>query len=290
MSKEAQSMKTKRDAFHLLKTEGPGLVANLLRVLVALAFLFPFYWMVITSFKTYGETIVFPPTLWPQDFTWEGYRTLFQKMNLLAYARNSVVITLGILAIQLVVMVPAAYAFALYDFPGKQIMFALVLMAFMVPSQITFITVYLMMADWGLLKTLLPQIIPFGANAFGIFLLRQSFMQIPRELLESARLDNAGEVKIMTHVMLPLAKPTLVTVSIFSIISHWNSYFWPMVMTDTENIRPLTIAIEKMKDIEYGLNWNLIMAGNAVLVVPLLVIFVFASRKIIESFAYRGVK
>lgn len=281
---------TDNHMMELLRRRTGQMLTALFKLAVALAFVFPFYWMLVTAFKTYNETIIFPPTLWPKDFTVEAFSILFSRMNLLGYAKNSVLVTVGVLALQLVVMVPAAYAFAVYDFPGKKLMFSLVLLAFMVPSQITFITVYLMMAEWGLLKTLLPQIIPFGANAFGIFLLRQSFMQVPQEILEAARLDNAGEARIMGRIMLPMAKPTLVTICMFSFISHWNSYFWPMVMTDTESIRPLTIAIEKMKDVEYGLNWNLIMAGNVILVVPILIIFFFASRKIIESFSYRGVK
>ena len=169
-------------------------------------------------------------------------------------------------------------------------MFGLVLIAFMIPGQITFISVYILMAKWKLLGTLLPQIIPFGANAFGIFLLRQSFMQVPEEIIESAKLDNASELKIMTKIMLPMSKSTMITIALFSFISHWNAYFWPLVMTDSEKVRPLTIAIERLKDVEYGINWNILMAGNVLLVLPILVIFVFASKKIIEAFAYKGVK
>ena len=122
-------------------------------------------------------------------------------------------------------------------------MFALVLVSFMIPGQITFITVYIMMANWRLLDTLLPQIIPFGANAFGIFLLRQSFLQVPEEIIEAAKLDNTPEWKIMTHIMLPMCKSTMLTIALFSFISHWNAYFWPLVMTDSDKVRPLT-AIE----------------------------------------------
>lgn len=246
--------------------------------------------MFITSFKTYTETIVFPPTLWPQEFTLDAYRAILGKMNLLNYAKNSVIITASIIVLQTLVMVPAAYAFAKYEFKGKNLMFVLVLIAFMIPGQITFITVYILMAKWKLLGTLLPQIIPFGANAFGIFLLRQSFMQVPEEIIEAAKLDNASDFKIMTKIMLPMSKSTMVTIALFSFVSHWNAYFWPLVMTDSEKVRPLTIAIERLKDVEYGINWNILMAGNVLLVLPILVLFLFASRRIIEAFAYRGVK
>lgn len=283
-------MDLNQDLIKRAKNHLPRLPGDLFKFAVVLIFLFPFYWMFITSFKTYTETIVFPPTLWPQEFTLDAYRAILGKMNLLNYAKNSVIITASIIVLQTLVMVPAAYAFAKYEFKGKNLMFVLVLIAFMIPGQITFITVYILMAKWKLLGTLLPQIIPFGANAFGIFLLRQSFMQVPEEIIEAAKLDNASDFKIMTKIMLPMSKSTMVTIALFSFVSHWNAYFWPLVMTDSEKVRPLTIAIERLKDVEYGINWNILMAGNVLLVLPILVLFLFASRRIIEAFAYRGVK
>jgi sn-glycerol 3-phosphate transport system permease protein len=246
--------------------------------------------MVITSFKTYTEAIQFPPSLWPQHFNTTSYVTLLEKMNVIRYMKNTLIVTLSCIAMEMVVLVPAAYAFAKYEFAGKSLMFSLVLVAFMIPTQVTFITVYIMMARARLLKTLLPQIIPFGANAFGIFLLRQAFMQIPEEIVESARLDNASESKIMLQVMLPICKSTIVTIALFSFVSHWNNYFWPLVMTNSEAVQPLTIAMDKLKDVEVGIDWPLIMAGNVVLVAPILIVFIFASRKIISAFAYRGIK
>jgi len=268
----------------------PELINNILKLFVVLLFLFPFYWMFITSFKPYAETIQFPPTLWPKNFTLDAYKTIFSGMDLTNYIKNSVIVTATIIVLQTVVMIPAAYAFAKYEFFGKKLMFAMVLVAFMIPGQITFITVYIMMAKWKLLHTLLPQIIPFGANAFGIFLLRQNFLQVPEEIIEAARLDNTPEWKIMTHIMLPMCKSTMITIALFSFVSHWNAYFWPLVMTDSEKVRPLTIAIERLKDLEYGINWNTIMAGNVLLVLPILVALMFASKRIIQAFAYKGVK
>lgn len=268
----------------------PKFLVSILKLCVVLFFLFPFYWMIVTSFKPYLESIQFPPTLWPQTFTLESYTTVFQGMNLLNYAKNSVIVTGSIIVLQLFVMVPAAYIFAKYEFKGKNLMFALVLAALMIPGQVTFITVYFMMAKWRLLLTLLPQILPFATNAFGIFLLRQSFMQVPEEIIESARLDNASEWKIMFKIMLPMSMSTMITVLLFSFISHWNAYFWPLVMTDSDKVRPLTIAIEQLKNLEFGINWGTIMAGNVILVIPILIIFFFASNKIVKSFTYKGVK
>lgn len=265
-------------------------ISNILKVLISLFFAFPFYWMIITSFKTYSESVVFPPTMWPKLFTLEGYQTVFEGLNLLPYLKNSLIIIVCIIVMQLVVMVPSAYAFARYQFKGNGLLFGLVTVAFMVPSQVTFVTVYIMFSRMGVIKTLIPQILPFGANAFGIFLLRQTFKQVPDELLESARLDDAGEVKIMTKIMIPMAKSTFVTIALLSFISHWNAYFWPLVMTTTESVKPITLAIEKLKDLEYGMVWPTIMAGNCLLVLPVLLLFLIASKRIIAAMAYRGVK
>lgn len=267
-----------------------GAVSGALKILVCLFFAFPFYWMIATSFKTYTESILYPPTLWPQNFTLEGYRTVFEGLDIGMYLKNSVIIIVCIVAIQIVVMVPAAYAFARYNFKGNALLFGIVTVAFMVPSQVTFVSIYIMFSNLGLMRTLLPQILPFGANAFGIFLLRQTFKQVPDELIESARLDNASEWRIMTHLMIPMAKPTFVTVALLSFISHWNAYFWPLVITTTEQVKPFTLAIEKLKDLDYGIVWPTIMAGNVILVLPVLLLFLFCSKRIISAMAYRGVK
>ena len=142
-----------------------------------------------------------------------------------------------------------------------------------------------------LIDTLLPQILPFGANAFGIFLLRQSFRQINPEVFEAARMDDAGEWKIMLKVALPMCRSSLIATMMFSVIGIWNSYFWPLVMTNSDKFRPLTLYVEKLKqDAEQGLQWNLIMAGNLILVVPILIIYCFGSKQIIKAFTYNGIK
>ena len=269
----------------------PKLPGDLIKTLVLLLFAFPFYWMLITAFKTYNESIIVPPTLWPRHFTLESFSTISQLgSGLWQYATNSVIITGSIIILQLAVMVPAAYAFAKRRFPLMGILFGVVLIAFMIPQQITYISVFLMMSKYKLISTLWPQILPFGANAFGIFLLRQSFKQVPNEIVECAKLDNASELQIMMQIMLPMNKSAMITIALFSFIDHWNSYFWPLVMTMNDSIRPLTLAVERLKNAEQGLLWNNIMASNTLLVLPVVVIFLFASQKIIAAFTYKGVK
>ena len=269
----------------------PNLVSDILKLICVIIFVFPFYWMIITAFKTYNEAILTPPTLWPRNFTFQSFIDIVNmEISFGRFAFNSVVVTASIIVMQLLIMVPAAYAFAKRKFFGKGLCWSIVLVAFMIPGQVTYIPIYLMMAKARMINSLWPQILPFATNSFGIFMLRQAFKQIPDELVESARLDNASELQIMTRIMLPMAKSSMVTIAMFSFVSHWNAYFWPLVMTNNDKYRPLTMYIEKIKDAEYGLIWNNIMAANVILVVPVLIVFLFASKKIIKAFAYNGMK
>lgn len=262
----------------------------ILKSAVLLIFVFPFLWMISTSLQTFRETMSFPPTWIPASPQWGNFAEAMNAGPFLTYFKNSVVVTVSILIIQFAVMIPAAYAFAKYKFFGKNLFFGMILLAFMIPGQVTFIPVYLMMAEWGLIKTLLPQILPFMSSAFGIFLLRQYFMQIPEEILEAARLDNAGEFKIMWKIMIPMSMPALATIGLFSFVSHWNEYFWPLVMTDSAAIRPLTLGIAKLRETEGISNWHIIMAGNVMLVVPILIVYLFSSKQIVKAFVYSGIK
>lgn len=267
-----------------------SLFSTIVKILVLITFLVPFYWMFLTAVKTYNESIAYPPTLWPKDITFEAFGMVTEYFNLWPYIRNTLIVTATVMAAELVTMVPAAYAFAKMKFKGQGIMFTLVMIAFMLPSQVTFITIYVMMSKAGLMKTLWPQILPFIANAHGIFLLRQNFKQVSDELIESARMDNAGEWSIIYNIMLPLAKPTLVTIMLLSFIGRWNAYFWPLVMCNHEETKPVALVIARLKDVEQGLHWPSIMAGNLILVMPVLLLFLVASKGIIASMAYRGVK
>jgi sn-glycerol 3-phosphate transport system permease protein len=262
----------------------------LIKALIILIFIFPFYWMLSTAFKTYAEAIQIPPTLIPITGTLSNFVEAWNSGPFLIYTRNTLIVTLSAMVIQLIIMVPAAYGFAKFDFKGKGLLFSIVLLALMMPKQIIFIPVYLMMAKWNLLGTLLPQILPFAADAFGIFLLRQYFMQVPEEIIEAAHLDNASELQIMFRILLPMAKSALVTIMLFSFIGFWNSYFWPLIMTSSDAVRPLTIGISVLKDTEGIANWNVIMAGNTILVLPIIIVYVFASRQIVKAFCYSGIK
>lgn len=169
-------------------------------------------------------------------------------------------------------------------------MFGSILIALMMPTQITFLPVYLMMSKWGLINSLLPQILPFITNAFAIFLLRQYFMQVEDELIEAAKLDGASEWRVILQIMMPMSKPAIASIVLFSFVGQWNEYFWPLVMTNSDMYRTLPIAIAQLKEMEGMANWQIVMAGNAILVLPVLLVYLFASKQIMKSFAYSGIK
>ena len=267
-----------------------SIVSTLLKLLLIVIFLFPFYWMIVTGFKTYQETIAFPPSLWPKEIQWINFKKVWESGPYLTYMKNSVVVSVGTLILQTLVMVPASYAFAKFNFKGRGFLFAIVMVAFMIPQQVTFISIFNMMSSLGWLNTLQPQIIPHAANAFGIFLLRQNFMQIPDELLESARLDNASEFQILTKVMLPMGKPTLVSILMLSFISTWNDCFWPFIMASNQSVYPLTMGIAALRDVEGAFDWEIIMAGNVILVAPIIVVYALFHKRIVRAFAYTGIK
>ena len=251
---------------------------------------YPFIWMVLTSFKPYKETTAYPPTFLPQVWTLEGYDRALGLIDVMHYFKNSLVISLTVLVLQFLVIVPAAYAFARCKFPFKKILFGVVLLGFMVPQQVTFVPVYLMFSQAKMLQSYWPQILPFISNAFGIFLLRQYFMQIPEEIIEAARLDDASEFKIILRVMIPMARTAIFTIGLLSFISSWNSYFWPLIMTTNDTFRTLPIGVAMLNSQEGGRLWNMLMAGNMFLVIPILVIYLIANKQIRKAFAYSGIK
>lgn len=261
-----------------------------LKIVVILIFIFPFYWMVSTSLKDLTEALQFPPTLIPSSLHWENYKHVFEVVPIARYFLNSVIVSVVVLALQYLIIVPAAYSLSRHDYRGKKLFFGLVLLGQMIPQQITFLPVYFMFSKVKLLGTLLPLILPFISNPFGIFMLRQYFMQIPAEVIEAAKLDDASNLKIMFRVMMPMAKPALVTIGLLNFISTWNGYFWPLIMTSSESLRTLPVGIAALKSSETLQMWHIIMAGNVILVLPILIIYMIASKRIRNSFAYSGIK
>ena len=266
------------------------IVESIVLIFMIIIFLFPFIWMISTSLKTTQEAIQIPPSIIPSKIVIENYLKAWSSGPFLRYLGNSLFITLSVLVIQFIVMVPAAYAFSKIKFKGSNILFGIVLIGLMVPAQITFLPIYMMMSKAELINTYVPLILPFMTSSFGIFLLRQNFMQISDEIIEAAKLDNSSDLKIMFKVMLPMAKPAVITFDLFSFIYHWNNYFWPLVMSNSDLVRTLPIGVAMLKESEGVTNWNVVMAGNVMLTAPILLLYTILNNKIKTAFAYSGIK
>lgn len=262
----------------------------LLNTLIVLVFFIPFYWMVVTSIKTLGQTLQMPPSFYVKEPQWINFVAVTQAIPILQMLKNSLIVTAGIVVCQLLTVIPAAYAFARYRFAGSGVLFGMTLVTMMIPGQLIFLPVFLMFSKVGLINTYWPLILPSASSAFAIFMLRQTFKQVPEELIEAARLDNASEFKIILRLMLPIAKPTVVTLALLTFIGSWNDYFWPMVMTTNNAVRTLPVGIAALRMSESGISYHILMAGNVILVIPVLIAFFFAQRQIIKAFTYMGDK
>lgn len=260
------------------------------KLLLILVMAFPFFWMISTALKTLAETLQYPPALLPESLQWSNFPEVFKTIPVWTYLRNSLIVCTSTVLLQYLIIVPCAYSLAKYDYKAKPLIFALVMLGQMIPMQITFLPVYFMFSKLGLMDTYTAMIVPFISNPFGIFMLRQYFMQIPSEVIEAARLDNASDLKIMFKVMMPMVKSALITVGLLAFISNWNNYFWPLIMTSKDAYRTLPIGISLLKDAETLQKWNIIMAGNLLLVLPMLGLYIAASKKIRNAFVYSGIK
>ena len=262
----------------------------ILDVILIVIFFVPFYWMILTAIKSLDQVLEYPPAFWVSNPQWENFVTAFEEMDFLKYLKNSIIITAGVMIAQILTMVPAAYAFAKYRFRGKNIAFGVVLASTMIPAQVIFLPIFLILTKMGLINTYWSIILPQATNAMGIFMLRQNFKQVPEELIEAARLDNAGELKIMFRVMLPQAKGTLAAVTLMNFISTWNDYFWVKVLTTNDTVRTLPVGVAELSASEFGGYQNIIMAANILMMIPILIVFLLAQKQIMKGFSYSGVK
>lgn len=271
------------------KAEGVTIIAFIVLTAGFMIMLLPFLWMVLTSFKTYGETVQIPIVWFPETFTLENYEYVLNSMNFLLYYKNSVIMVVGVIAGQLLVCSLAGYAFARIPFRFKNQLFLFLMAVLMVPGQMTVIARYLLiynlkMSDtyWGLILPLIPSI-------FGTFLLRQFFMGIPGDLEEAAKIDGCNYWGIYTRIMLPLARGGLVTLAIFTFNATWNDLMWPLIITNTEKYRVLSVAVAAIKG-AYDTKNNLLMAAGVMVTIPCVAVFAIGQKQFIEGVATTGIK
>lgn len=262
----------------------------ILNLLIILIFFIPFYWMVLTAIKSLGETLLFPPTFFVKSPHFENFKNAYQAIPFFKYTINSLIVTGGTLVCQFLTVIPAAYAFARYQFRFRNFLFGITLATMMIPGQLIFLPIFLLFSKWGLINSFWSLILPGASSAFGIFMLRQTFKQVPEELIEAARLDKSSELKIILKIMLPIAMPTVVTLALLTFIGTWNDYFWPLVMTTNDTVRTLPVGIVSLRMVESGISYHTVMAGNVILIIPIFIVYFLAQGQIMKAFTYVGEK
>ena len=251
--------------------------------------LFPFYWMVITSFKTLDDASDFPPNLWPLEWIWSNYGSALQVAPFGRYFVNTVIVASGQTLLVLITSTLAAYAFAQIPFRGKHIMFLACLATLMVPLEVVLVPDFIILKSLGWYDTYLALIIPWGASAFAIILFRQFFLSLPRELWDPAQIDGCGQFGFLWRVAVPLAKPGLVTVGLLSFHSAWNALLWPLIMTGSASMRVIAAGLTAFQS-EAIVQYHLWMAAATLTVLPVLAVFMFAQRYFIEGVARSGIR
>ncbi|MBE6542585.1 MAG: carbohydrate ABC transporter permease [Ruminococcaceae bacterium] len=254
--------------------------------------LFPFYWMVLTSIKSYSAySSEFIPKFFTLSPTLENYFDAFTAVPLAKYFLNTIIFTVSTTAIMLIVIIPAAFAFARLNFRGKNLVFTLFLALMMIPNELVIITNFTTITNWGLRNTFQGLILPSVVSVFYIYLLKENFAQIPDELYYAAKVDGTSDFKYLLRVMIPMSKPTIVTITILKVIECWNSYVWPRLITDDEAFFLVSNGIQEIRENGFGReNIPAMMAAVVVISVPLIILFLIFRNKIMEGVARGGTK
>lgn len=261
-------------------------------ILWGLIVLFPFYWMVLTSVKSYGAyNGEYIPKFFTLAPTLENYFNAFTAVPLTQYLLNTVIFTIGTTAIMIIVTVFAAFAFSRLEFKGKNLLFTLFLALMMIPNELVIITNYVTITDWNLRNTFLGLILPSVTSVFYIYLLKENFEAIPDELYKAAKVDGTSDLKYLFKVMIPICKPTIITIIILKVIECWNSYVWPRLVTDNEKYFLVSNAIQTIRESGFGReNVPAMMAAVVIMSIPLIVLFLLFHKKIMEGVSRGGTK
>jgi multiple sugar transport system permease protein len=250
----------------------------------------PFVWMLLSSFKPEGEIRANPPTWWPRDPTLANYGELFDRLDFPAYFTNSAVVAVLTTAGNLLFCSAAGYALAKLPFAGRKVLFGIVLGTLMVPGIVTMVPLFVLSSNLGLVNTLAGLILPYLAQAFGVFLMRQFILSIPDDLLEAARIDAASELRIFAQVVLPLCRPALATLGILTFLASWNNFLWPLVAATGEETYTLPVALALYAIGQNRTEYDILLAGAVVVVLPVLIVFVLLQRHFVRGIATTGLK
>jgi len=265
------------------------LVVNALLVVMAAFALFPLLWMLAASFMTPGESAAYPPPLLPGDPTLANYRELFARAGIGRYLANSVLLAVSVTVCSLVMNVMAGYAFAKLRFAGRERLFRLMLGALVIPGQVALVPLFLLLKHLGLVNTYGGIVVPALASIFGIFLVRQYALSIPDDLLEAARMDGASEWRIFGSIVVPLLRPIIVTLAVFTLLGTWNDFMWPLIVLTDRDLQTLPVALASLAR-EHVQDNELMMAGSVLTIAPALIVFLVLQRHYIQGLMLGSVK
>ncbi|WP_049359832.1 carbohydrate ABC transporter permease [Corynebacterium aurimucosum] len=267
------------------------LIGGYLGILAVLLLIgLPLFWILMTSFKAKGDIYTDPVNWLPPVWETENYSDATTRVPFWTYLRNSVVITAVLSIIKIVLGVISAYALAILRFPGRHLVFLLVISSLMVPSEITVISNYALVNSLGWRNTFVGIIVPLAGVAFGTFLMRNHFLSLPYELVEAARMDGAGPIRLLTKVLLPVSWPTLTAFSVITMVNEWNTYLWPFLMADTEDVAPLQVGLTMLQNNDGVTNWGPVMAATILTIIPMVIIFLALQKYMIQGLTTGAVK
>lgn len=258
-------------------------------IAASLAMIAPFLWMVFTALKGESEIYAYPPSWLPSSLHWENFAHVWQAVPFGRFYINSIVVTAIITVSQVFTAALAGYAFARLQFPGRDTIFYLYLATLMVPGQVTMLPLFLIMNRLGWIDTYQGLTAPFLVSVFATFFLRQFFATIPKDLEDAAHIDGCGRLRFLWQIMLPLARPALGAVTLFTFLSHWDDYLWPLVITNSTQMRTLPVGLRFFVE-ESGTQYHYMMAAALITLMPVLALFLAAQRQFIEGIALTGMK
>ena len=270
-----------------LKARGP---VYCVLALIGVVWIFPFLWMALGSVKTQREILASPSKLLPEHATLENFTQWFQELNFGSYFTNSLVVAVITVLGNIVFCSMVGYALAKMKFAGKNIVFGAVMVTLMVPSVATFVPLFVIVSNLGLSNTYAALILPFLTQPIGVFLMRQFIAGIPDALMEAARIDGAGELRIFFQIILPQCGPAMATLAILTFLSSWNNFLWPLVAAQTDDMYTLPVALSLYSTGQNATNYSVLLAGAVLIITPILLLFVFLQRYFIQGVAMTGIK
>ena len=250
----------------------------------------PILWAFSTALKPQKEIYSYPPTIVPSRIEWQNFKKAWESAPFGRYAFNSLFVTATIVVCQLINAAFAAYAFSWLSFRGRDTLFLFFLFAMMIPTQVLIVPTFFIFKTFGWIDTYWALIIPFVSNAFGIFLIRQAFLSVPRDLVDAAKIDGCGHLGIIRHIMVPSSRASFISFSLLTFTWRWNDYFWPLIMTNSTKMRTLPVGIVFLRTSEGSIEWNVVMAGAVLVMLPVILLFVFLQKYFVEGVMSSGIK